>query len=275
VNKELADNKTRAWLPEGNFSWTVIPKDPWKTGTCSNGEWNLSVFIPAITQPWSILLEPSNGKVFGNDSISFKWDGFDLGGDKLQYKLEIRDQITGDLYVERYLYEKNVTLWLPPWRYSWTIIPFDGRTWGWCKNGTWSIVVSGPVNMPPIISSTPGLKVWATRQYSYHVLASDPDKDDLTYSLMEGPANMTLDSRTGLVTWTPGPEDIGTRSVTVLVQDGHGGKTTQTFTILVSLQPEPVKTTTQAHTSLLIFIVVLLALVGVMVGLSARHHRRA
>jgi|GEM_PF-6660383 len=274
VNKELTDNRTRVWLPQDNFTWTVIPKDPWRTGTCTNGEWNLSIFIPAITQPWSTLLGPVNGKVFGNDSIDFRWDGYDPGGDKLQYKLEVRDQVTGDLYVERYTYDKNVTLWLPPWRYTWTVIPFDGRTWGWCKNGTWAIVVSGPVNRPPIISSTPSLKAWAGRQYSYHIQASDPDKDDLSYALVEGPANMSIDSRTGLVSWTPGTENIGTRSVSVLVFDGHGGKVTQTYSILVSPQPKPVRTTTQADTLLLVFILVICALVAAMVALSARHHRR-
>jgi hypothetical protein len=265
VNKELTENKTRVFLPEGNFTWTVIPKDPWKTGTCSNGEWNLTVFIPSITQPWSVLL----------NSIDFRWDGFDPGGDKLQYKLEVRDQVSGDLYVERYTYDKNLTLWLPPWRYTWTIIPFDGVTWGWCKNGTWSIIVSGPVNLPPVISSPPAAKAWAGRQYSYQVLASDPDKDYLTYSLMEGPSNMTIDDRSGLVTWTPGTQDIGTRSITIVVIDGHGGKATQNYIILVSLVPEPVKTKTQAETSLLVFIVIIFALVGVMVTLSARHHRRS
>ena len=85
---------------------------------------------------------------------------------------------------------------------------------------------------------------------------------------------MTIDSRTRVVGWTPGPDDIGTISVTILVIDGHGGKVTQTFTILVSPEPKPVKTDTQATTSLLIFVLFIIALVGVMVGLSARHHGR-
>jgi hypothetical protein len=233
----------KVWLPEGDLVWTVIPRDPWKTGSCVDGYWTLTIAVPPNTAPYSTLISPPSGKVFGNQSIDFRWDGFDAEADPLQYKLEVRDLFTGDLYVERYVYTKNMTLWLPPWSYTWTVIPSDGQLWGWCKNGTWSFAVSGPLNRQPVITSRPPDNAVVGKEYAYQIAAKDPDSDPLTYSLLEGPANMSMDPRTGRVTWTPGPNDIGVKEISVLVLDGHGGRSIQTFdlNIVKDMGPVPSK----------------------------------
>ncbi len=47
--------------------------------------------------------------------------------------------------------------------------------------------------------------LWAHRWslYTYDVEATDGDGDILTYSLTSNPGGMTIDSATGVITWTP------------------------------------------------------------------------
>ncbi len=73
------------------------------------------------------------------------------------------------------------------------------------------------------------------RQYSYPVVAQDPDGDSLTYSLTQAPAGMTIDPISGEITWNPGPDQVGDHPVTVSASDGRGGVDTQSFTLAVYL----------------------------------------
>ena len=52
-----------------------------------------------------------------------------------------------------------------------------------------------------------------------------------TFRLLAGPAGMTVDPASGLVQWTPDPDQAGTQSVILTVEDGRGGSDTQTLTL--------------------------------------------
>ncbi len=71
------------------------------------------------------------------------------------------------------------------------------------------------------------------RQYTYTVEAIDPDGDALTYSLLTAPDGMAIDSTTGVITWNPGPAQLGEHTVSVQAADGRGGVDTQTYTLRV------------------------------------------
>jgi hypothetical protein len=71
--------------------------------------------------------------------------------------------------------------------------------------------------------------------YVYNAMATDDDKDVLTYTLESGPTGMTVDNATGRVSWTP--SDTGNVTVAIKVSDGNGGEARQEFSIKVS---EPV-----------------------------------
>ena len=65
--------------------------------------------------------------------------------------------------------------------------------------------------------------------------ASDPDVgDSLTYSLDVSPVGMTIDSVSGLISWTPNNSQVGFNSVTVRVMDLLGLFDTQAFTVDVA-----------------------------------------
>ena len=67
--------------------------------------------------------------------------------------------------------------------------------------------------------------------YICTVEATDPDGDDLTYSLLgTPPAGTTINENTGLITWTP--TAAGSSEVTVKVSDGELTDT-QSFAITV------------------------------------------
>ena len=88
-------------------------------------------------------------------------------------------------------------------------------------------------NDPPRLTSTPPPTALQGVPYTYQVLAFDPDGDELRYSLNASPAGMLIGPVSGIITWTPGPEQVGANAVIVQVSDGHGGSTPQTFAVNV------------------------------------------
>ncbi|WP_049722685.1 choice-of-anchor A family protein [Gilvimarinus polysaccharolyticus] len=57
------------------------------------------------------------------------------------------------------------------------------------------------VNYAPVISSTPINEVKEGAPYSYQVIASDLNDDQLTYGLVQAPEGMSVDSQTGVISW--------------------------------------------------------------------------
>ena len=68
--------------------------------------------------------------------------------------------------------------------------------------------------------------------YSYDVDSTDIDNDVLQFSVLEGPAGMSIDSASGVVSWTPGNDDVGIQNVAISVSDGTG-TTSLPYTITV------------------------------------------
>ncbi|MFH0978178.1 MAG: putative Ig domain-containing protein [Candidatus Woesearchaeota archaeon] len=88
------------------------------------------------------------------------------------------------------------------------------------------------VNDAPIITSIPMLVAVQGSNYKYMVLAFDPDQDNLSYSLGTAPATMQIDSKTGLINWTPANDDVGLHNITVFVSD-YNSSAMQSFVLTV------------------------------------------
>ncbi len=97
----------------------------------------------------------------------------------------------------------------------------------------YTLQVSGPVNHPPVITSTPSTSASPGRAYAYLIDATDPDNDVLSVLVPVKPAGMTLNEFTGQLMWTPTSAQLGTHAVQVQVIDGRGGSATQSFNIVV------------------------------------------
>ena len=62
---------------------------------------------------------------------------------------------------------------------------------------------------------------------TYDVIASDPDGDALTYSLLDPLPGMAIDPISGVITWEPQTFPTGPFGVTVQVSDGLNLTTVQ------------------------------------------------
>lgn len=76
-------------------------------------------------------------------------------------------------------------------------------------------------NNPPTISGAPILFVTRDQSYEFTPTASDPDGDELTFSIINQPTWAMFNTSTGTLSGTPGESDIGTSlAVTISVSDG-------------------------------------------------------
>jgi RHS repeat-associated protein len=100
-------------------------------------------------------------------------------------------------------------------------------------------VVSQLVNTGPAITSPPIETVVFNTDYVYHVEASDPDLDPVSLRLVDGPAGMVIDPYTGVVTWTPVFDDLGTHRVAIQAADPFGASDVQIFDLDVTHNHAP------------------------------------
>ena len=82
------------------------------------------------------------------------------------------------------------------------------------------------INSSPVTSSLVGVL------YTYDVEATDADGDTLTYSLTSSPVEMTINTSTGVINWTP--STTGSFNVDLEVSDGELTDI-QSFTITVTI----------------------------------------
>lgn len=89
-------------------------------------------------------------------------------------------------------------------------------------------------NRPPVISGTPDDSVMATTGYSFTPVASDPDGDVLSFSIVNKPSWATFDSASGELIGTPTEAQVGTTSAIVIsVSDSIDNTSLSQFSIAV------------------------------------------
>ncbi|MDB9426649.1 putative Ig domain-containing protein [Microcystis aeruginosa CS-564/01] len=99
---------------------------------------------------------------------------------------------------------------------------------------TLSVLEEKTDNYAPVIISEPILKASTSQNYVYDVNAIDPDKDILTYSLVNAPQGMSIDNLTGEIVWNTAGKTVGNYNVSVKVTDNRGGVDTQEFVIALN-----------------------------------------
>lgn len=100
------------------------------------------------------------------------------------------------------------------------------------------LIGSASANDTPTITSTPVQTAIEDQAYTYDVEATDPNSGDvLTYSLTTKPDGMTINSATGVITWTPNQADAtaGTRNVAVKVEDNGSPVKSATQSFLITI----------------------------------------
>ena len=113
------------------------------------------------------------------------------------------------------------------------VVAGDGDEWS-------EAVLSGDVklgNAAPVITSQPS-PPGRDGVFRYRLLAEDPDGDRLLrVSLGEAPEGMTVNAKTGDVTWRPRHEQAGRHRVELIVTDAGGARATQSFEMVVGDDP--------------------------------------
>jgi len=95
------------------------------------------------------------------------------------------------------------------------------------------VVAALPPNVPPVISTTPGVMATSGSQYAYDVDAADPDGPSISYTLALGPDDATIDADTGVLAWTPQWGSSATVLFEVRAYDIRGGYDSQQWHVTV------------------------------------------
>lgn len=129
--------------------------------------------------------------------------------------------VTGDTLTWREGFKKGDTVTV-------TVTPFGEYGEGlWVAEGDFSIP-----NSPPEITSQPETS-FNNGNFTYTVEASDPDGDEISYTLKNAPKGMTIEPATGFISWSYGEEDAGEHVIIILVTDSEGAATMQELTLSI------------------------------------------
>jgi hypothetical protein len=108
------------------------------------------------------------------------------------------------------------------------VIPFDEKNEeGRKEEGEFTIP-----NSPPKIISEPEAKI-EKGKFSYAVKAEDPDGDPVEFTLKDAPKGMSIDPKTGLITWDLDDKDTGEYKFEIMASDTEGAKSTQILTLTI------------------------------------------
>jgi hypothetical protein len=171
--------------------------------------------MPEVFKPEDKLyIDAAAGDIDGDDvSVTYEWT---LNGEPAGSSKEITAEIKrGD-------------------KLSVKVTPYDGETYGS------SITLKREIrNLPPMIAKE-GKSVFDGKTYTYQVNAVDPDGDELTYTLKEGPPGMTIGSANGTITWEVPPGFTGDTNIKVLISDSQGGELHAPFNLKINpVTPKP------------------------------------
>lgn len=153
--------------------------------------------------------------------------GKDLDGDDISFRYQWKrngEKITGAV--------GEVLEWQNDFKkgdkISVEVIPYDGKDEGiWRVEGEFTIP-----NSPPRITSEPEAKMEGGK-FRYAVKAEDPDEDPIEFTLKDAPKGMSIDPKTGLITWDFDEKDAGEYKIEVVASDPEGAKSSQMLTLTI------------------------------------------
>ena len=157
----------------------------------------INVTTQAVNQAPAITSMPPLAATVG---AFYRYDlrGSDPDGDPLIWSL---DQAPSGMSIDS---QSGTIVWTPTADQLGTqyvvVSIVDGQ--GGSATQSYSISVRA-VDLPPAITSVPPTRGAVGQQYIYAVAANDPEGDPLSFSLVTGPAGMTIDPTAGLIRWTP------------------------------------------------------------------------
>ncbi len=216
-----------SWTPTnddvGNHSVTVRVSDG--NGGSATQSWQINV---TNVNDAPVIISTAPTTAIEDEEYSYQLETNDIDGDTLSYSLLVSPD---DMDVDT----NGEITWTPVnsdvGEHSVVVEVTDGN--GGSATQTFQITVQN-VNDAPTITSEAKTSAEEDSEYVYDVNANDVDGDELYYSLSEKPTGMTIDSSTGMITWTPTNDQVDSHTVNVMVSDGNGGTVNQSWDISVS-----------------------------------------
>lgn len=186
---------------------------------------------PPANAPPTISGAPSTS-VMVNQAYSFQPSASDENGDTLSYVIANRPswasfnsstgRLSGTPATANIATYSNIVISVSDGRASASLPAF-------------AIQVRGEDNRAPTISGSPAARVQATQAYSFQPIASDPDKDALTYSLTNRPSWASFSTSSGRLSGTPATTNVGSyANIVISVSDGRASAALPAFSINVS-----------------------------------------
>ncbi len=210
INGTVVEGQTSQQLCEGLRSGDAVRV------TVNDGKHSGSVSVVLANAPPRITAVSVNDEgIARHADLVVKAETIDIDGDyvELQYQWYVNEETSpalssNTLAANQYVRGDKI-------RFS--ITPSDGRSEGVPYQSATLVV---PNASPQILSQPP--EQFAAYEYTYQVKAMDPDGDTLTYTLEKGPAGMTIDQATGLVTWPLTGVKPGVYELRIVVSDPSG-----------------------------------------------------
>ena len=240
---------------------------------------------PANKPPTATLVSPANKTTVNDITPTLSWNGTDPDGQAVTFDVYFDTDISkvqakdAAVRIQHGVSQKThqVTGLAHGQTYYWTAIPFDGNATGACSSGIWWLKVQNaatkPANNPPNVTKVPAQGGTSGKAFSYTVLATDPDlydSNNISFSFKKHPANMTIDAKTGKISWVPSPNESGTFEVLVLVNDTKDAVVVGFNITIVKAKPNP----QQAFPWLLVAVLVIVIACVVVIAAVAISRRR-
>ena len=209
------DSVSHAWPDNGTYTIELTVED---------GSARSRVSYPiTVTNVDPLVTSITSADVGEGETQTLSVVGSDAGtADTLTYAWDFDDGTTGEG-------ESVDHAWTDDGTYIVTVRVMDDD--GGMSEDVVTVVVT---NGAPTITSAASLSATEGAAYGYLPTATDPGADTFLWSLVSGPASMSVDSATGAVVWTPAYEDtFASASVTLRVEDGDGGADEQSWSITV------------------------------------------
>jgi PKD repeat protein len=197
----IPSTRSFSWIPgndqAGSYNVTFTASD----GSLSDSE---TVTFTVSNGNEAPVLNPIGAKVIAeNSQLMFVVTASDVNSDSLSYSasgLPVGAEF--DAAQQRFTWTPDYT---QSGNFTVTLSVTDGTT---SDSEAVAITVTNS-NRTPVISGSPDGSVMATTSYSFTPVASDPDSDPLTFSIVNQPSWATFSLTTGELSGTPTEAQVG------------------------------------------------------------------
>lgn len=174
---------------------------------------------PAENRP-PVFNAISNRNINTNTLLEFTASAMDPDGDNLTYSI-LTQELPGSPTIDSQL---GVFSWTPTNAgvFNVTLQASDSQL---TDTETFIVTVTDvAANQPPVLAAIPAQQISVGSQLSFTASATDPDAgpgDSITYFLdPSAPTGASINVSSGLVTWTPTANQVGTTTFPVIASDG-------------------------------------------------------